>query len=137
MKKAIRLLLLAFVVATLTSCGQSEGKKALLEMERIVEKAEKDKDKLTANEWEELSAAFEENEKVANEAAETGKLGIASRIKILTLTTRWATARGPSLLHEITEKAVEELSRDESSDPVAAPDSGTTKGSLPDKPELE
>ena len=135
MKKTIRLLLLAFAAATLTSCGQNEGKKALLEMERIVEKAEKNKEHLTAHEWEELTASFEENEKVAHEAAETGELSIASKMKYLTLSARWAAARGPSALHEITEKAIEALSQDESNDPETNPDGETTKSPPPDKPE--
>lgn len=124
MKKTIYLLLLfAFAAVTFISCGQNEGKKALLEMEKIVEKAEKNKDNLTADEWKELAASFEENEKVANEAAETGKLSIAGKMKLLTLTTRWATAWGPSALHEMLEKAADELIRDESNDPEAEPNS--------------
>lgn len=82
-------------------------------MEKIVEKAETEKNELTADEWKELVASFEENEKVANEAAETGELSVADRMKLVTLTARWAAAAKTTLLDEIFSKINEALMPDE------------------------
>ena len=113
MKKIMYFLLFAFVITTLISCGHNKGKKALAEMEKIVEKAETEKNELTADEWKELVASFEENEKVANEAAETGELSVADRMKLVTLTARWAAAAKTTLLDEIFSKINEALMPDE------------------------
>ena len=110
MKKIVFLLLFAFAIITIISCGrQNEGKKALAEMERIVEKAETEKNELTADEWKELAASFEENEKIANKAAETGKLGVADRMKLVALTARWAAMAETTLLNEFFSKINEAL----------------------------
>jgi len=113
MKKIVFLLLFAFAIITIISCGrQNEGKKALAEMERIVEKAETEKNELTADEWKELAASFEENEKIANKAAETGKLGVADRMKLVALTARWAAMAETTLLNEFFSKINEALMPD-------------------------
>lgn len=104
MKKGIYLLVFALAVAALVSCGHGEGNNALREMEKIVEMAEKDKDKLSKEEWKELAARFEENEKIANEAADNNRLGVAGKMKCLTLTIRWATVYGQTMMREITPK---------------------------------
>ncbi len=96
------LLLLTFALSTIVSCGgQNEGKKALREMEKIVEKAEKDKEKLTPEEWKALALEFEQYEKTVNEAIENNKIGAVGQMKCLTLTTRWATVYGPEMLQEM------------------------------------
>lgn len=110
MKKLIYLILFAFAVTSIVSCGgQNEGKTALREMEKIVEKAEKDKDKLTAEEWKELAVEFEKNEKIASEAADNDKLGIAGNMKLLGLTARWATAYGPRMMQDMLPNLSEPL----------------------------
>lgn len=110
MKKLIYLILLTFAVTSIVSCGgKNEGKTALREMEKIVEKAEKDKDKLTAEEWKELAVEFEKNEKIASEAADNDKLGIAGNMKLLSLTARWATAYGPRMMQDMLPNLSEPL----------------------------
>lgn len=134
MKKLIYLLLFALAAAAFVACGdKSEGKTALREMEKIVEKAEKDKDNLTADEWKELAASFEENEKIANEAIENKKIGVAGRMKFIALTARWAAAYGPRMiLPEMMSKIDEALKpEEEEAKAEAAPDS--TKEIIGDK----
>ncbi|MGI6521438.1 MAG: OmpA family protein [Fermentimonas sp.] len=113
MKKIVNVLLFAFAITVLISCGRNEGEKALAEMEKIVEKAEKRKSELTADEWKELAVSFEEYEKVANEAAESGKLGVVDRVKLVALTARWATVSKPNLLEEMMSKITEALKLEE------------------------
>jgi len=113
MKKIVCVLLFAFTITVLFSCGRNEGEKALAEMEKIVEKAEKGKNELTADEWKELAASFEEQEKVANEAAANGKLGVVDRMKLVALTARWAAASKPNLLDEMMSKITEALKLEE------------------------
>ena len=99
MKKIIYLLLLTFALTSIVSCGgQNEGKTALREMEKIVERAEKDKDSLTDEEWKELAVSFEANEKIASQAAEENKLGVAGNMKLIALIARWATAYGARMI---------------------------------------
>lgn len=111
MKKIIYLLLLAFAVSSIVSCGgKSEGKTAISEMEKIVEKVEQNKDVLTADEWKELAVSFEKNEKIANKAADENKLGITGNMKLLALTARWETVYGQRMmLQEIAPKLSEIL----------------------------
>lgn len=104
MKQVFYLLIFALAATMLFSCGKNEAKKALIEMEKIVETAEKNKNKLSKEEWKELAGRFEENEKIANEAAESNQLGVAGKMKCLALTTRWATVYGQSRMQEITPK---------------------------------
>lgn len=114
MKKIIYLLFFALTVTMIVSCAKNEGQKALAEMEKITETAEKNKDKLTREEWKELAVRFTENEKIANEAAETGKIGIADRVKLIAITARWAGTYGPSaLMDDLFEKMGEELQTEE------------------------
>ncbi len=113
MKIIVYVLLFAFAITVLTSCGRNEGEKALAEMEKIVEKAEKSKNELTADEWKELVVSFEEYEKVANEAAANGKLGVVDRVKLVALTARWATVSKPNLLDEMMLKITEALKLEE------------------------
>lgn len=113
MKKIMFILLSAFAITTLISCGQNEGKKALYEMERIVEKAEKEKDKLSADEWEKLTISFQENEDIANKAAETGKLGVGDKMKLVSLSARWAAAAKTSIVDEIFSRINEAMAPNE------------------------
>ncbi len=113
MNKLMYLLLFAFAMTMSISCGKNEGKNAITEMERIVEKAEKEKDNLTADEWKELAASFEENEKIINEAAAKGKLGVTDRMKLIALTARWAGAYGTSaMMDDVFERLEKELNTD-------------------------
>ncbi len=114
MKKIIYLLLFALTATMIVSCAKNEGEKALAEMEKITETAEKNKDKLTREEWKKLAIRFEENEKIANEAAEAGKIGVTDRIKLIAITTRWAGTYGPyNLMNDISEELAEEIQSEE------------------------
>lgn len=114
MKKVIYLLIFALTATMLISCAKNEGQKALAEMEKITETAEKNKDKLTREEWKELAVRFEENEKIANEAAENGKIGVTDRMKFIAITARWAAVYGSSaLMDDIFENLEQELQSDE------------------------
>ncbi len=113
MKKIVYVLLFAFAITVLFSCGRNEGEKALAEMEKIVEKAEKRKSELTVDEWKELTASFEEYGKIANEAAESGKLGVVDKMKLVALAARWAIVSKPTLLDEMMSKITESLKPEE------------------------
>ncbi len=102
-KKQIYLIFFLCIISVFTACSkQSDGKKALQEMEKIVETAEKNKDKLTSEEWDELVVRFEENKKIATEATDTGKLSDKNKIKLTELIARWATLNGESNIEGIT-----------------------------------
>ncbi|MBR8706586.1 OmpA family protein [Bacteroides pyogenes] len=114
MKKLIYLLLFALVATTLVGCGgKSEGKTALHEMEKIVEKAEKDKGILTADEWKALALSFEENENIVNKAVENKQIGVEGRMKFIALTARWAAASGEMMMAGIFSKLNEVLKPEE------------------------
>lgn len=110
MKRTIYVLLLALAATALISCsGRSEGKEALREMEKVVEKAEKNRDKLTPEEWKALAVEFEQCEKKVEEAIKNKKIGATGQIKSIALTTRWATAYGPVMLPEMISDLSEPL----------------------------
>ncbi len=128
MKKAFYIMIFALAATTLVGCGgKSDGKAALREMEKIVEKVEKEKDNLTADEWRELAASFEENEKIANKAAEENRLGLGDKMKIITLTGRWATASSGMMLGDIFSKLSEALNPEETTTDSANPASANDK----------
>lgn len=111
MKKVIYLLFFALAVTALVSCrGGNECKTVLLEMEKIVERAEKEKDILTDEEWKKLALSFEENERIANKASAENRIAIADNMKLITLTTRWITVYGQRMmLPRITPEKKESL----------------------------
>lgn len=123
MKKTIYLLISIFALTLLVSCGQNEAKQALQEMEKIVEKAEKEKDNLSKEEWKELAIEFAEYAKIANKGAEEKKLDTKDKVKIATLSARFAAVSvnpisemGENLLENIFSKVNEVLQPDEKSD---------------------
>lgn len=123
MKKIIYLLVTVLAISLLVSCGQNEAKQALREMEKIVEKAEKEKNNLSKEEWKELAVEFAEYAKIANKGAEENKLGTKDKVKIATLSARFAavsvnpiTGMGESLLENLFSKINEALLPDDLSE---------------------
>ena len=104
MKKILFLLSFTLVITSFISCERSDGKKALGEMKKIVVKAEKEKDKLSDDEWKVLSEKFQEKEQIVKEAVEKDELGFSSKLEYITLTTRWATAYGERFFNDLRDE---------------------------------
>ena len=98
MKKGFYLLIFVMAVTLMVSCGRNEVKQSLQQMEKIVEKAEKEKDKLSQEEWKMLAEQFEEYKKIVKNALENKKIGATVQSRCTALTTRWAALCGPIML---------------------------------------
>ncbi len=128
MRTKIRIVLLVIVVAVFAfaGCGgKSEIDKALEQMDKVIAKVEKNKGNMTQVDWQALEKEVEAPLAVLNKAAEEGKIGAIQKLKIVTISAKWATILMDAGLSEIEkqtgvdredfgkelEKATEELEK--------------------------
>lgn len=104
--KKVFLGLIVSLAALTVSCGKSDVKEALRQMEQVVVKAEQEKDHLSKEEWQDLSQQFESLDKRINEAK---KVSPVDQVTWVALSARWSAAAGPSLLQDALERVEEEL----------------------------
>jgi len=87
--KLLSVLLLALVMA---ACGGSSSSldKAVSQVEKALEKVEKNKGNMTEADWKNLEKEVEEPLQTIAKAFENNKLSIANRVKVTMLTAKWA-----------------------------------------------
>jgi len=87
-----KLVIVCVIIAIFTGCGGSSSiDKAMGQIEKAIEKVEKNKGKMTENDWHNLEKEVEEPLKVLSDALEKNKVGAIQKIKLITLTAKWAT----------------------------------------------
>ena len=87
MKKLIIIGVIALFVA---GCGGSSSiDKAINQVEKTLEKVEKNKGKMTEADWQNLEKEIEEPLQVLAKALETNKVGMVQRAKVMTLAAKW------------------------------------------------
>jgi len=91
------------IAAMCAGCGGgvSSVDQAISQVEKGLEKAEKNKGNMTKADWENLGKEMEEPLQVINEAMETNKIGLMERVKVMTLMSKWAVVAMEAGLIEI------------------------------------
>ena len=76
----------------------------LSQVEKALAKVEKNKGKMTEEDWRNLEKEVEAPLKVISEALESDKVGIIGKMKILAVTAKWATVLAEAGLSELEKR---------------------------------
>ena len=97
-----KIAVISFIVALFVGCGgASSVDRAMAQVEKAIEKIEKNKGKLTESDWQILEKEVEEPLRVLSDAVENNKVGAIQKIKLITLSAKWATVVMEAGLTEI------------------------------------
>jgi competence CoiA-like predicted nuclease len=98
-----KLIIISIIVAICTGCGggASSVDSAISQVEKALQKVEKNKDNMTEADWQSLEQELEEPFRVIAEALESNKIGVTGRIKIMSLVSQWAAVMMEAGLSEI------------------------------------
>ena len=92
----------------LMSCGQSKSKDVVKEFRKLVESVEKQKGELTAEEWRDVAADFEQRfEKLGIDEINEEDFSVMQKIELTALVVRWQAAMVESM-PALLESAIEE-----------------------------
>ena len=85
-----RLIIISIVALLFAGCGGSSSiDKAISQVEKALEKVEKNKGNMTESDWQNLEKEMEEPLQVIANALETNKVGMVQRVKVMTLVAKW------------------------------------------------
>ena len=99
-----RIIIMSIIAAMLAGCGgASPIDRSVSQVEKALEKVEKNKGKMTEDDWIILNKELEEPLKVISDALESNKVGLVTKMKMVALATRWAAA--------LTEAGISEIER--------------------------
>jgi len=85
-----RFFLISIIAVFLAACGDSSVDKALDQVDKALQKVEKNKGAMTESDWQNLNTELEAPLKVLSEAIESDKVGAVQKLKIVTVTAKWA-----------------------------------------------
>jgi len=104
-----KLILFGIMVVILFGCGggSSSVDKAISQIDKAIEKLEKKKGDMTEEEWRAIEKEVEEPLKVIADALENDKVGAMAKLKIIAVTTKWATAVSQIGLKELEKRSGE------------------------------
>jgi len=89
MKKVI---IIGIIAVFFVACGGSSAlDNAINQVEKSIAKIEKNKGNMTESDWKALEKEVEKPLETIKEALESGKVGTMQKVKLLTLTAKWAT----------------------------------------------
>ena len=126
-----KLIITFSIVALCAACGGSSSlDRSISQVEKALERVEKNKGKMTEADWRALEKEVEEPLKVIAEALESDKIGVMGKMKILAVTAKWATVLAEAGISELEkrtgverenfgkelEKAAKELEKNEGGD---------------------
>ena len=95
--------------------GSSSVNSALSQMEKAMEKVEKNKTSMTTEDWKELDKELEDCVKVLNEALESEDVGTMTKLKISAVVLRYAAVAGEAALHTVTDSLKVQMGTEEES----------------------
>jgi len=85
-----KLIIIGIIAVICAGCGgASPVEKAISQLERALEKVEKNKGNMTEADWKSLEQEMEEPLQVIANALETNKIGFQERVKVFTLMAKW------------------------------------------------
>jgi len=89
MKKVI---IVCIIAAFFVACGGSSSlDNAINQVEKAIEKFEKNKGNFTETDWQTLEKEVEKPLETIKNALESGKVGAIQKVKLITLTAKWAS----------------------------------------------
>ena len=121
-----RFIIISIIVVICTGCGGSSSlDKAISQVEKTLEKVEKNKGNMTQSDWETLGKEMEEPLQAISKSIEDNKIGMMERLKLTALVAQWSVVVMEAGLTEMEkqtginrenlgdeiEKAVKELER--------------------------
>ena len=87
-----KIIIIGIIAAICAGCGGSSPiNKAISQVEKALEKVEKNKGNMTESDWQNLEKEVEEPLQVIANALESNKVGMVERIKLMALVGKWAT----------------------------------------------
>ena len=102
-----KIIIITIIAALFVGCGGSSSSldKAISQVEKALEKVEKNKGNMTPEDWTALEKEMEAPLQIINNALENNQVGVMSTLKVLTLVGKWAavaTEYGVSQLEKET-----------------------------------
>ena len=86
-----KFIIISIIAALIAGCGASQLDTAISKVEKAIEKVEKNKGNMTAEEWEALGKELEQPLQVIGEAIESDKVGTVKKLKLIALAGKWST----------------------------------------------
>ena len=97
-----KIIIIGIITAIFAGCGgTSSVDRAITQVEKALEKVEKNKGNMTEADWRSLEQEVEESLQVIANAIESNKVGMMERLKLMTLAAKWATVTMEVGLSEI------------------------------------
>jgi len=88
-----KLIIICIIATMFAGChGGNSVDKAISQVEKSIDKLQKNKGKMTDAEWQNLQKETEEPLKVIADALQNNKVGALDKLKIIALTAKWTTA---------------------------------------------
>jgi hypothetical protein len=101
MKKIVIIGIIAAIVCSSCGGGATSLDKSISQVEKALEKVERNKGKMSEDDWRVLEKELEEPLKVISDAIESDKVGVLAKVKIVTLAARWTAALAEAGIYEI------------------------------------
>ena len=105
MKTNFKIIIMAMaIVFVAVSCGKGTSVDgALSQIEKAMDKVEKNKTSMTEADWQALGEELEQPLQILNDALESNKVGMVQKIKITAAVMRYAAVAGEAALHTVTD----------------------------------
>ena len=97
-----KIIIIGVIVAICAGCGGGSSlDKSVSQVEKALEKVEKNKGKMSEEDWKNLEKELEEPLQVIANALESDKVGVLAKVKIVALAARWTAALAEAGINEI------------------------------------
>ena len=122
MKTNFKIIIVAIVLAFVAvSCGKGSSiDAALSQMEKAMDKVEKNKTSMTTADWQALNEELEQPAKILNDALESDQVGALKKIKISAVVLRYAMVAGEAAMHTVTDELKEKVEETHLADSISA-----------------
>ena len=121
MKTNFKIIIVVVTIAFVAvSCGKgSSVDSALSQIEKAMDKVEKNKTSMTTADWEALNAELEQPAKVLSDALDDNQVGTLKKLKITAVMLRYATVTGEAALHTVTDSLKVKMEETHLADSIA------------------
>jgi len=98
-----RIIIIGIIAAIFSGCGGGATSldKSISQVEKALQKVEKNKGKMTEEDWRVLEKELEEPLKVISDAIESDKVGVLAKVKIIAVAGKWASVLAEAGIQEV------------------------------------
>jgi len=99
-----RIVIISIIAVFFVGCGggsSSNLDKSISQVEKALEKVEKNKGQMTVDDWNNLEKELEEPLKVISDALDSDKVGVMAKMKIVAVAAKWAAVLAEAGAKEI------------------------------------